>query len=71
MYKISEPFDLQAIESFESRVFASETKFEYSLRASGGTLICGWYCNTHEGTARVENDLGRNGSNSGKILLRL
>ena len=30
MYKLSEPFDSQALESFESRVLASETKFEYS-----------------------------------------
>ena len=34
MYKLSEPFDSQALESFESRVLASETKFEYSRVAS-------------------------------------
>ena len=34
MYKLSEPFDSQALESFESRVLASETRFEYSRVAS-------------------------------------
>ena len=34
MYKLSGPFDSQTLESFESRVLASETKFEYS-RAAG------------------------------------
>ena len=34
MYKLSEPFDSQALESFESRVLASELKFEYSQVAS-------------------------------------
>ena len=35
MYKLSEPFDSQAaLESFESRVLASETKFDYLRVAS-------------------------------------
>ena len=43
MYKLSEPFDSQALESFESRVLASETKC--GVAVARGTLTRGWYCN--------------------------
>ena len=40
MYKLSEPFHSQALESFESRVLASETKFECSRVASRNARTC-------------------------------